>query len=125
MYAFYFLKNLSPKILKSHFNQILIDDAKIAETFNSSLKNVVTRKILKKDESILWDTGNETDAVKISMKKYKRHPSILRIKQLMKNPTEFYFALIDKDPIAKEIKNLNLKKAIPKDDIKVKLLKLN
>ena len=55
-------------------------------------------------------------------KKYSKHPSILRIKQYFKNPTEFSFVPVD---IVKEIKNLNIKKAAPQDDIPVKILKLN
>ena len=43
----------------------------------------------------------------------------------IKNPTEFYFALIDDNFIAKETQNLNLTKAIPKDDKPVKILKFN
>ena len=31
------------------------------------------------------------------MKKYSKHPSILRIKQYFKNPTEFSFVPADKD----------------------------
>ena len=59
--------------------------------------------------------------------KYIKHPSILKIKQYFnfKNPTEFSFVPVDKDVIAKEIKNLNTKKAAPQDDIPVKILKLN
>ena len=59
------------------------------------------------------------------MQRYSKHPSILRIKQYFKNPTEFSFVPVDKDVIAKEIKNLNTKKAAPQDDIPVKILKLN
>ena len=43
----------------------------------------------------------------------------------MENLTEFSFVPVDKDVIAKEIKNLNTKKAAPQDDITVKILKLN
>ena len=59
------------------------------------------------------------------MKKYSKHPRILRIKQYSKNPTDFSFVPVDKDVIAKGIKNLNTKKAAPQDDIPVKILKLN
>ena len=59
------------------------------------------------------------------MKKYSKHPSILRIKQYSKNPTDFSFVPVDKDVIAKGIKNLNTKKAAPQDDIPVKILELN
>ena len=59
--------------------------------------------------------------------KYIKHPSILKIKQYFnfKNPTEFSFVPVDKDVIAKEIKNLNTKKAAPQDDIAVNILKPN
>ena len=43
----------------------------------------------------------------------------------MKNPTEFSFVPVDKDVIAKEIKNLNTKKDAPQNDIPVKILKQN
>ena len=58
-------------------------------------------------------------------KKYSKHPSILRIKQYFKNPTEFSFVPVDRDVIAKEIKNLDIKNAASQDDIPVKILKLN
>ena len=58
-------------------------------------------------------------------KKYNKLASILRIKQYFKNLTEFSFVPVDKDIIAKEIKNLDTKKAVPQDDVLVKALKLN
>ena len=61
----------------------------------------------------------------LKIKKYSKHPSILRIKQYFKNPAKFSFVPVDKDVIAKEIKNLDTKKAAPQDDIPVKMLKLN
>ena len=56
------------------------------------------------------------------MQRYGKDPSILRIKQYFKNPTEFSFVAVDKDIIAKEIKNLDTKRAalkeIPSQDMK-------
>ena len=68
-----------------------------------------------KNESILCDTGDENDPLKQTYSKnmqiYSKDPSILRIKQYFKNPTEFSFVAVDKDIIAKEIKNLDTKRA--------------
>ena len=61
----------------------------------------------------------------VQWKKISKDPSILRIKQDFKNPTEFSFVVIGKGVIAKEIKDLNTKEAAPQDDISVKILKLN
>ena len=79
----------------------------------------------EKDESIFCDTGDETDPLLRAIKKFSKPPSILRIRQYFKNPTEFSFVPVDKDVIEKENKNLNTKKAVPQDDITVKMLKLN
>ena len=80
---------------------------------------------IEKDERIFCDTGDETDPLLRAIKKYSKHPSVLRIKQYFKNPVKFSFVSVDKDIIEKEIKNLDTKKAAPQDDIPVKMLKLN
>ena len=132
-----FWKTLSPlftekdgfknnKITLVEGGKVLADNANIAETFDSFFGNTVNTLNTEKDESIFCDTGDETDRLLCAIKKYSEHPSILRIKQCFKNPTEFSFVLpVDRDVIAKEIKNLNTKKAARQDDIAVKLLKLN
>ena len=60
---------------------------------------------IEEDESVLCETGNEIDPVKIGNKKYKMHPNYFKV-QTVKNVTEFYFAPIDEYLIAKEIQNL-------------------
>ena len=99
--------------------------AEIAEIFNSFVGNTVSTLRIVKDESIFCDMVDETDPSLRAIKKYSIHPSISRIKQYFKNPTEFSFVPVDKDVIEKENKNLNTKKAVPQDDITVKMLKLN
>ena len=100
-------------------------DAKIAETFNLFFSNTVNFFNIEKDESIFCDTRDETDPLLRAIKKYSKHPSVLRVKQFFKNPTEFSFVPVDKDVIEKEIKNLDTKKTAPKNGIPVKILKLN
>ena len=79
---------------------------------------------IKKDESIIYATGDETDQLLRAIKKYSKHPSILRVKQYFKNPAKFSFVPVHKDVIAKEIKSLDTKKAASQDDVPVKMLKL-
>ena len=78
---------------------------------------------IEKNESIFCDTGN--DPLLRAIEKYSKHPSILKIKLYFKNSTEFSFVPMDKDVIAKETKALDTKKAVPQDDVPVKILKLN
>ena len=88
--------------------KVLTDDAKIADTFNS-----------------FCDTGDETDSLLRAIKKHRKPPSILRTKKHFKNSAKCSFVPVDKDVIAKEIKNLDTKKAAQQDDIPVKMLMLN
>ena len=81
----------------------------MAETFNSFFGYMVNTLNIEKDESIFCDAGAETDPSLCKLKKYSKHPSILRIKQYFKNQTEFTFVPVDKEVIAQEIKNLNTK----------------
>ena len=41
--------------------EVLTDDVKIAETFNSFFGNIVNTLNIEKDESIFYGTGDETD----------------------------------------------------------------
>ena len=109
-------RSKSNKITLVEGGKVLTDDAKIAETFSSSFRNIVNTLNIEKDESIFRDTEDETDPLLRAIKKYSKHPSILRIKQYLKNPTEFSFAPVDKHVTAKKSKNLNTKKAPPQDD---------
>ena len=60
-----------------------------------------------------------------AIKKHRKPPSILRTKKYFKNSAKCSFVPVDKDVIAKEIKNLDTKKAAQQDDMPVKMLKLN
>ena len=53
--------------------------------------------------------------------KYKNHPSMHVIKRF----SSFYFLHVDKNTVLKEIKKLNLNKAVQDSDIPVKILKEN
>ena len=70
----------SNKITLVEGGKVSTDDAKIAETFNSFFGNMENTLNIQKDESIFCDTGDETDPLLRAIKKYSKHPSILRIK---------------------------------------------
>ena len=69
----------NPKIIFAERNEILIDDTKIAQTFNTFFKNIIDTLNTKRDKSILCDTGNETDPLMRAINKCSKHPSILRL----------------------------------------------
>ena len=104
---------------------ILSEEAKVADTFNEFFSNVVKELEIEKDDNLLTDATEETDPVLKAIKKYKNHPSILRIKSSFKHPKVFSFKYFNVEDVKREINNLNSKKATPKGDIPVKILKWN
>ena len=57
--------------------------------------------------------------------KYKNHPSMHVIKRFSQHFSSFYFSHVGKNTVLKEIKKLNLNKAIQHWDIPIKILKEN
>ena len=58
-----------------------------------------------------------------AIKKYKYHPSILRIKCSFKYAKIFSFTYFNVEDVKREINNINSKKVTPKGDVPVKVFK--
>ena len=104
---------------------ILSEEAKVADTFNKFFINVVKKSKIEKDYNLVTDVIEETDPVLNTIKKYKNHPSILRIKSCFKHPKVFSFKYFNVEDVRREINNFNSKKSTSKGDIPVKILKWN
>ena len=118
-----YLTNSSITLLKN--GAILSEEAKVADTFNEFFSNVVKELEVEKDDNLLTDATEETDPVLKAIKKYKNHPSILRIKSSFKHPKVFSFKYFNVEDVKREINNLKSNKATPKGDTPVKILKWN
>ena len=70
---------------------ILSEETKVPDTFNEFFSNVVKELKIEKDDNLLTDVIEESDAVLKEIKKYKNHPSILQIKVLLN--IQKYFSL--------------------------------
>ena len=69
---------------------------------------------------------NITDPVFCAIQKYEKHPSILKIKEMMgTNNLSFFFKFIDRKKIFNELQKLKSKKACQGSDIPVKIIKEN
>ena len=69
---------------------------------------------------------NITDPVFCAIQKYEKHPSILKIKEMMGTSTlSFLFKLIVRKKIFNELQRLKSKKACQGSDIPVKIIKEN
>ena len=100
----------------------------LAKTFNfiffSSIVKNLDIEHVPDDESNL---PNVEHPILKAIAKYKNHPSILRIKNYLKEKDLLFFSFefVDKQKIPKEINKLKEKKACQEHDIPVKLIKCN
>ena len=102
-----YLTNSRITLLKN--GAILREEAKVVDTFNEFFSNVVKELEIEKDDNLLTDATEETDPVLKAIKKYKNHPSILRIKSSFKHPKVFSFKYFNVEDVKREINNLNSK----------------
>ena len=65
------------------------------------------------------------DPIIAAIEKYKRYPSILKIRKHIRVETYFDFKHIDDKKMTELLKHLNSKKAKQEDDIPIKLIKEN
>ena len=102
------------KINLENNDEVISDDLAVAETFSKFFEGAV--KSLGICEEVNFNTDVESsDPVDLSLLKYKYHPSVLKIKELVgDNISEFNFSEITLESIEKEIKKLNFsKKKVP------------
>ena len=95
-------------------NVMVNDDVKIVEIFNNHFSNAVKSLNIDYydpppfDEEIIHD-----DPIFRSIQKYKNHPSILKIKEIMPQNECFSFKPTNLQSVIKEIGNLNESKSSP------------
>ena len=98
----------------------------LAKTFNILFSSIVKKldvEHVPDDESNL---PNVEDPILKAVAKYENRPSILGIKNYMKEKDLYFsFEFVDKPKISKEINKLDEKKARQEHDIPVKLIKSN
>ena len=106
--------------------EIKSDDVEVSNTLNNYFLNVV--KNLKIPEKFVTDSFPQSlprHPTLNAILKYKNHPNMHVIKRFSQRLSSFYFAHVEKNTVLKEIKKLNLNKAVQDSDIPVKILKEN
>ena len=112
------------KIILIKNEEIISDDVKVEKTLNNYFWNVV--KNLKIPENFVTNSLPQSlsrHPTLTAILKYKNHPNMQVIKIFSQRFSSFYFSHADKSTVLKEIKKLNLNKAVQDSDITVKILK--
>ena len=103
-------------------NDIISEDAQVAETLNSFFENAVKSLNIKENEYLINPTGNKDNPIDNAIEKFESHPSILKIKEMV-TPVTFSFSEVMLSEVEQELQHLNPKKANTFQNIPPKHLK--
>lgn len=111
---------ISKKITLIEGDNIISDDVRVAETFNTYFSSIVANLDIKGyiGDNSLTDSNPIFNAINA----YKEHPSIRAIKGEVEIKEPFTFFLIDDETIKVEINNLNINKPTTFNCIPTKIL---
>ena len=116
-----------PKISLVNGSEIITEDNKLAETFNTFFKDAVSKLNIEDNIDLAdpVDLLNCVDPVDIAIEKYKHHPSILKIREMVKTKNKFKFSEISLNEVENEVKKLDINKGTTFKNIPPKILKDN
>ena len=103
-------------------NNIISEDAEVAEMLNNCFHKAVKDLEIKENQYLLSSTSGIDDPVDIAVEKSKCHPSILAIKKYVTS-TVFHFKTVSQIYIKNEISNLDCTKNGTVHSIPTKRLK--
>ena len=119
----------SPKIALVEKNEIINNEEKIAETFNTFFTNIVSNLKIPPYQDIDFARGINPvvadDPITFIMEKYKNHPSIIVIKTFCHENDSFSFEIIKRDNVFRKIKYLDTSKTSQNSPGGIYLLKVN
>ena len=81
----------SNKITLSENEKLITSDQKCAEVFNNYFSSIVEELNISIDQNLLNDASLFHDPIIAAIRKYERHPSILKIKEKLKKHDVFSF----------------------------------
>ena len=102
---------------------IVSDNKKIAEIFNNFFINVVPNLGITINNEIITNLDNILDPVQKAIKKYEKHPSILKINEVIKTKETFSFLNVTEEEVLTIVKGLDPSKATTINSIPIKIFK--
>ena len=104
-------------------SRTITNNHELAGTFNTFFSNITQNLKLDSNLVEITENFNTSDPVIKGIKKYEKHPSIITIKEKMKNKNmSFSFIFFAKEIILNELRKLNPKKACQESDTPVKII---
>ena len=106
--------------------EIISDDKDVVETFSDFFENAVKNLGIEENSEYIQSVDNIDDPVEAAIHKFRKHPSIIKIKEIVEgNMEEFHFKEVELAEIGNEILALNVNKATTFKNIPPKIIKRN
>ena len=110
-----FSKKALKDITLKESNKTITNNAELAETFNTFFSKIVPNLNIDSNLGNNITNANITDPVFCAVQKYEKHPSILKIKEMMgTNNLSFSLKFIDRKKIFKRITKAKKQKSLSK-----------
>ena len=112
-------------IILKDSNRAITNNHELAETFNTFFSKITQNLKLDRNLVEITENLNISDLVIKAIKKYEQHPSIIEIKEKIKNKNmSFSFSFLLRKQF-KRVAQIEFKKACQESDIPVKIIKEN
>ena len=112
----------SNKITLFENEKLIINDQKCAEMFNNYFDSIGKELKIPIDQILLNDASTFDDLIIAAVHNYKRHQSILKIKEKVKKYELFSFYHVNPDKMLKIFQNTDLKKSTQQGDSPVTII---
>ena len=110
------------KITLVNGQDIITEDDKLAETFSTFFKEAINNLGIEVNINHIEYTDSE-NTIERAIEKYKNHPSILKISEMISIEREFDFSKVSISDVDDQMKKLNIKKASTFKNVPTKILK--
>ena len=117
--------HFNDKITLSENKMLIINDQKSAEVFNNYFNSTVKELNIPIDQNLLNDVSIFNDPIIAALHKYKRHLSIVIIKEKVKKHDLFSFYHVNPNKMLTILQNIDPKKATHQGDIPVRIIDEN
>ena len=101
------------------------DNLKIAEVFNDFFVSAATNLEIDVDDAYITDAKQISDPILNAIKKYEKHPSIIKITENISINNKFTFSTVPSHEVEAVVNSLDISKSTTYCNIPTKIFKQN
>ena len=114
-------KSVQKEFILIENDEVITNEYEVAEKMNNFFIDTIENLDIESYAVYNESETNHSNLAEHIVKKYERHPSILKIKEYVNLNNKFSFAITTEEELQKEIKLLDPKKASVENDLPIKV----